>query len=405
MGPVRLALIGCGWVSGSHVNGYRELLSRGCRDFLVTACCDLAEENAAVRAMEIAEVQGSTPAVFTDTAALVGAGVADAADICLPHCFHHGVATQLLRAGMHVMVEKPLGITIRASSAIIRAGEESGRIVATAENVRRCLSSRACAWAVRTRGLLGEMVMANVQSLAHKPLDYERGPFKWRGLKFLTGGGMLMDGGAHLADMVQVLFGEVDEVLCSLWTLDHRMIRGAPIVGDAPADVEDTWHAVIRFRNGVRVLWTYSRAVRGEGVAIGDYYGRKGSLRDLGFPLHPFQGGATAFLSDGSTVSGEEIQAQYLASLPQKERDRLFPYGVTDGFAVEIWDFVDAIRAGRRPEMDGSDGLRAKALCECCYESATLGRPVKFDDVLSGRVCAYQKPIDAFWDIPGEDLS
>jgi predicted dehydrogenase len=72
---------------------------------------------------------------------------------------------------------------------------------------------------------------------------------------------------------------------------------------------------------------------------------------------------------------------------------------VEDGFAIEVWDFVDSIATGRKPEMDGYDGLRAKALCECCYESATLGRPVRFADVLEGRIDAYQKPINEFWEL------
>jgi hypothetical protein len=49
--------------------------------------------------------------------------------------------------------------------------------------------------------------------------------------------------------------------------------------------------------------------------------------------------------------------------------------------------------------MDGRDGLRAKTLCEACYESATLGESVAFDDVLTGEIDAYQQPIDAFWEL------
>ena len=120
-------------------------------------------------------------------------------------------------------------------------------------------------------------------------------------------------------------------------------------------------------------------------------------MLDLGFPFHPFQGGGNCVLADGSEVSREQIQADYMASLSDEEKTRLFPYGATDGFAIEVWDFVNAIASGRRPEMDGLDGLRAKALCESCYESATLGRPVKFVDVLDGRISAYQAPIDEYW--------
>jgi predicted dehydrogenase len=77
----------------------------------------------------------------------------------------------------------------------------------------------------------------------------------------------------------------------------------------------------------------------------------------------------------------------------------LFPYGSTDGFAIEVRDFVNAIATGTEPEMDGEAGLRAKALCEACYESATAGKPVKYADVLEGKIGAYQQAIDDFWRI------
>jgi UDP-N-acetyl-2-amino-2-deoxyglucuronate dehydrogenase len=397
--PIKLALVGCGGISRAHVRGYNDLFARGCREFAVTACCDVSRESAETRAAEIAEFQGTAPQVFTDVDQMVSAGVAEAADLCLPHCFHHSVTFPLLDAGMHVLLEKPLGITIKASQRIIEAAERGNCVLATAENARRYLTSRACAWALNERHLIGDLRLVNVHMVSNKPFDFTQPAAKWRGIKRLTGGGMIMDSGAHFADMVQVLFGEVDEVWCTMASYDSRVIEDAPVVGDAPADVEDTWHAVIRFQSGLHVTWTYSRSLYGDDVRLGNYYGSTGTMYDLGFVFHPFQGGGEAILADGTEVSSQEIQDEYLASLGDEEKARLFPYGSTDGFAVEVWDFVNAIATGRRPEMDGYDGLRAKALCEACYESATANKVVKFADVLQGRINAYQAPIDAFWSI------
>ena len=117
----------------------------------------------------------------------------------------------------------------------------------------------------------------------------------------------------------------------------------------------------------------------------------------------PADFGAKGALQDTSITLEEAlvyaIQDEYLAALSEADKERLFPYGTTDGFAVEVWNFCHSIANGRRPEMDGHDGLRAKALCEACYESATAGRPVKYADVLEGRIDAYQQPIDSFWGI------
>jgi len=396
---VKLALVGCGGISRAHVKGYADLYARGCRDFEVVACCDVRAENAEVRAGEIAEFQGVEPQVFSQVSELIKAGVADAADVCVPHCFHHSVAIELLEGGLHVMVEKPLGITILASQRIIEAAERNGRVLATGENVRRYPTARSCTWALRDQGLIGEVRLANIQSINYGPFDFTRPAAKWRGIKLLTGGGMIMDSGAHFTDMVQVLFGEPDEIYCSMASYDSRLIESAPIVGDAPADVEDSWQAMIRFKSGTTIGWTYSRSMYGETVRQASYYGSAGTMVDLGFPFHPFQGGGNCVLADGSEISSEQIKADYLASLAEAEKARLFPYGTEDGFAVEVWDFVHAIATGGKPEMDGYDGLRAKALCEACYESATLGKPVQFADVLEGRIDAYQKPINEFWEL------
>jgi predicted dehydrogenase len=396
---VKLALVGCGGISGAHVRGYADLYARGCREFEVAACCDVNRENAETRAQEIADFQGTKPLIFEDVDALIEAGVAQAADLCLPHCFHHSVAIPLLESGVHVMIEKPLGITVKASKLIIDAAEKSGCVLATGEQVRRGLSSRAGAWALNTQKLIGDVRLVNIQMTTHKPFDFTNPAAKWRGIKRLTGGGMIMDSGAHFGDMVQVLFGPVDEVFCTMNSYDQRLIENAPVVGDAPADVEDTWHAIIRFENGIRVLWTYSRSFYGPDVRIGTYYGSEGTMYDLGFVFHPFQGGGEAVLADGTSISKEEIEDAYLASLTQEEKDKLFPYGATDGFAIEVWDFVNAIATGRAPEMDGQDGLLAKTLCETCYESATAEAFVKFADVLEGKIDAYQRPIDAFWEL------
>jgi predicted dehydrogenase len=330
---------------------------------------------------------------------LIASGTAAAADLCIPHYVHHTVAIPLLEGGLHVMVEKPMGLTNKMTRMIIDAAERCGRVLSYGENIRRYLTARACNWALNERRLIGDLRRVAIHSTGYQPFDYDNPAFKWRGVRALTGGGMILDSGAHFADMIQVLLGEVDEIACTMDTYDHRVIEGAPVVGDAPADVEDTWHAVIEFKSGVQLTWTYSRAFHGEALRFARYFGSEGTMVDLGFPFHPFQSGGEALLPDGSKVSSEQIQLDYLMSLGDEDKAALFPYGATDGFSIEVWDFVNAIAEGRKPEMDGFDGLRAKTLSECCYEAATAGQPIKFDDVLAGRVGAYQSQIDAFWQV------
>jgi len=394
--PVRLALVGCGWIAESHITAYADLMQRGCREFLVTACCDVAREKAARSADAIAAFQGRRPEVFVQPEQLAAARVADAADICVPHCFHHSVAVSLLEAGLHVMVEKPMGITIRAGQRILGAAERHRRILATAENIRRTPGSRAAAWAVHS-GLIGKPLSGHAHVITRGLTDYDDPKFKWRGVKLLTGGGMLIDTGVHFTDMMLHLFGEPDDVFCIMRTHDQRIIRGAPLVGDTHADVEDEFFAAVRFHSGMLLTFAWSRVCPGEGRRFGSYYGTHGVLEDKGFPFKPFDRAGELIQANGAKMSLQELQDAHRKALSEEEHSRLFPLGATDGFSVEVWDFVNAITAGRRPDIDGWDGQKAKALSIACYESATLGQPIKYADILNGRVRTYQTPIDEFW--------
>jgi len=384
-------------VASNYVDNYRDLASRGCKEFEITACCDIRRENAEKAAEEIARFQASRPKAFTDTNELVRSAVAEAAVVCTPNCFHHTIAVRLMAGGLHVMVEKPLGITVKASKKIIEAAEKYKRVLATAETTRRYLSARSCTWAISKKCLIGDILLVSIHRSSRRLHNYELQAYKWHGLKLLSGGGTLMDEGAHFGDMLHVLFGEIDEVTCTMNRHDDRMIEDAPIIGKAQVDTENAWHAVTRFKSGLHALSTFSDAFYGGLFSIGHYYGSAGTIKDRGFPLNPFLGGGDAVLVDGTEISSEQIQSEYMASLTDAEKAQVSPYGVRDAFAVELWDFANAISTGRKPEIDGNDGLRAMTFCECCFESATIGKPVKFKDVLEGRINEYQKPIDDFW--------
>ncbi len=93
----------------------------------------------------------------------------------------------------------------------------------------------------------------------------------------------------------------------------------------------------------------------------------------------------------------EKLQSMYLETLGPRKRERLFPYGITGGVTLELWDFIDALSTGRPVEIDVEEGLRSKAVSEAVYESGKCGQVVKVKDVLSGKVNAYQKDVDRMW--------
>lgn len=397
---INIAMVGCGGIAGAHLNAYTNLIKAGYDRFRFAAVVDPNEGNTKKFQDRITEMTGEAPPAFATVEDMLKAKLTvDGADICTPHALHHTAAVPCLKKGINVMVEKPCGITIKASHKILAAAEKSGAFVATAEQVRRCKPARAMEWAINKKKMLGTPRFMTMQVFGYQKFDWTSYAFAWRGLKILGGGGMLVDAGAHFTDMMLHVFGPVKEVTCDLRTFFQPTLNGPCGIGKAKLDVEDTWLAQLRFESGFIADWGYCREARGHKTRTGVYYGSKGSLRDKQEWMHPFQFGADLMDNDGNEVPYEEIEKQYMASLTKKQSDKLFPYGLGDGMSNEVWDFVDAIDKGRQPEVTGYDGMQAKAVCYALYESSLAGKWVSPADVASGKVSAYQKPIDKFWKI------
>ncbi len=395
---VRLGIVGCGGIAGAHLEGYKKLADAGYDRFAITAVCDVNEESAQGFAQGIEDHAGTRPAVFATADEMVEAGAADAADICLPHAYHHFAGGACLQGGVHIMVEKPVGITIEATKRIMEAAEGTDLVIAAAEQIRRCLPPRAIEWAMNDQEMYGEPQFFTQEVFSGGPADRSKYAMAWRALKVLGGGGNILDGGVHFTDMVQHVFGPADEVFCTTKTIDDTVID-LPDVEPQPVDVEDYWTAVIRWESGLVGHWSWAPFAWGEKLSTRMYYGTEGSFSDRQEWMHPFQFGADLKLRDGAERSYEEIEEAYLASLSDEEKAHLFPFGITDGIAIECWDFIEAIAEGRAPEIDADGALQAKSLCFALYESAHANAPVKVADVREGRISAYQDPIDEYWGI------
>ena len=399
---VRLAIVGTGGIAGSHLEGYRTLLGAGYDQFEIAGLCDNSKERLATFAGKVKDALGASPAQFSSVEEMVAADAGiDAADICTPHAFHHTTAIPCLEGGIDVMVEKPCGITVKANDLIIDAGKKAGKLVAVAEQVRRGVRARCMNWALNEAKMIGDVQLFNVEGYSRWDFgggNYDAYMWQWRLLKLLTGGGMVFDAGAHFADMMRHLFGEVDEVYAVMRSLQSPMID-SPELGPTAKDVEDTWFSVMKFESGLVGNYSWSFSVSGENVATQIFYGTEGSARDRGGWMHPFQNGGDLTFADGSTKAYEEIEAEYRAQLDDATRDKLFPYGVENDIALECWDFVDSVANRRQPEIDGVEGKRAKCICLALSESSEAAAPVKVSDVFEGRVSAYQDPINEHWGI------
>ncbi len=393
---IRVAIIGCGGMARGHLNAYLRIQEIVPGKVELVAMCDPVRKNAEDFASRVKDATGKTPVVYEDTDAMLAAEDLDGADICTPHCYHHVNAIKCLNAGVNVIVEKPIGITVKATRAIIEAANANGKIAATAENIRRAPSRRAAWWLINEKKMLGDITMFFSQHASCQIAD-PQSPWHWRLDLMLGGGGMVMDSGAHYCDTLRYLFGDPDTVYARVRQVaERKTTKAGELVND---ENEDTWVATINFKSGATGLWTWSRSAPAHEFTHIVYYGVEGCLVDNGDIFHGPHDGAEVILNNGTRYSMEDLVTEYMAGLTEAERDRLFPHGIEDGVLLECYDFVDAIENNRPVEVDGELGLRAKAICEAIYESNACGQAVSYDDVVDGKIDAYQRPINECWNL------
>ncbi len=389
--PIRLAIVGCGGMARAHLRGYAAIKHEEPDLFQLVAVCDPLKDRAQAFSEEAASWQSDPPKVHTKLETMLKRAAPNAVDFVTPHSLHHVQGIAALEAGAHVMIEKPIGITVRATKALITAGRKAKRWVATAENIRRGPFQRAARWAIQDEGLIGQPRLFHAEHAGYHPPD-PTSQWHWRCSMLLGGGGMVMDSGAHFCDTIRYLYGDVASVYAVVKQWDDRpMMRGKRPARD---EREDTWAAVINFESGLNGVWSWSMAAPGHSFTNMVCYGSEGCLLDAGDIFHgPFEG-ARFIGKDGTERPITDVRDAFLKGLTKEERDRLFPHGFEDGVTLECYDFLAAVRDDRPPEIDAEQGLKAKAISEAIFESGQCGKAVLMKDVLSGKVDDYQRPID-----------
>jgi len=396
---VRLAMLGCGGIAKAHLNAYKAIWERGGRNWNIVATCDTKIERAEDFAKQIEAFSGKKPRTYSDMNQMIKDGDMDGVDICAPHGYHHILAVPCLEAKLDVMVEKPLGITCKASQIIIDAAERNGRLLAVAENLRRYLGQRATYWMINEAKMLGNMRMFFAQKAFFWNLPMQAEAMQWRAERLVGGGGLIFDSGAHYMDTIRYLFGDAQTVFAQMRTYERRTFQH-PTRGDVVADVEDSWTATIVFKSGVVGVWSFFPAARGKSFCNVVYYGDKASFEDLsGDVFHGLRTEGELTFEDGKKRNYKDIEIEFLVSLSPEQKAKLFPLGLTDGFHLECYDFIDAIANRRRPDVDGWDAFKAKAIAEAIYESAWTGKSVTIEDCINGKVQEYQKAINEKWGI------
>jgi len=141
--------------------------------------------------------------------------------------------------------------------------------------------------------------------------------------------------------------------------------------------------AVLEFESGALGLWVGTSAARGEGFGKQAIYGEEGSLCwDSGLK------------SAEREMSLAELVQAHSDALSDEQRQQLFPMGLTDGMAIELHQFIEAVLGRGSVETDGLEGYKAEAIALALFEADRLGRKVSMEEVEKLEVEQYQAEIN-----------
>ena len=409
--PLRLAIVGCGGMGRRHLAGLAELEKCVGHVVELVAVCDLNESNANDLAGEANGLLGYRPAVFTSIDAMVdGVDSLEAADCTTDSGSHHLVATALLDAGLHTMVEKPLALTIRGCNRIIAASERSGKLLSVAENFRRDPMNRL------VRALLDAGVIGAPQCILETSIHGRDHILitPWRHMKL--SGTITLDAGVHNADILRYYFGDVTTAYGQTRIFEPVRVRANTSgpggyyekwAENMPERIEPTGEdavfGLLTFANGAIGQFVDNHAGHGEPVVERRVFGTRGSITPPGdrngLPVR-------VVLDDGTDITGEAVLDLVpewrldadAAALFENDRPWSYSYDfvTTDRklLALEYAELARCVRTGAQPEVDGPTGRAAVALINALFESQLLGRPVTIAEIESGAVDEYQREID-----------
>jgi len=341
--PLGFGIIGAGTIAGFHAQALAQL--DGGRLVGVAS-------RALANARQVADKHG----VFAtaDLTALLARPDLHIVCITTPSGAHLEPALAAIRAGKHVVIEKPIEITPARADQILDASDRAGVKVVPIFQGRFGDGARTVKAALDT-GRLGRLVLASAYVKWHRTAQYYTG---YRGTLALDGGGAVINQAIHGLDLLQWFAGLPSEVFAWTTRCVHTGI-----------EAEDTAAATLKFPGGALGAFEASTALWPGWSRRIELCGEHGSLalEDDRIARWEFR---NARPEDEAIRTGGAANALGSGASDPKAIN-------TEGHRRQLQDLVDALLAGRAPALDGREGRKAVAFVNAIYESADRGAPVK----------------------------
>ena len=190
---LRMGIIGTGGIAGAHMGGYKAAIDEGLCD--VVACCDVKKETVE----RFADTHG-IPNAYTKFQDMLKKEKLDGVSVCTPNFMHCKPTVAALKAGVHVLCEKPLAMDDKESKLMVDTAKKARRQLQVGHHMRFEGNNIALKKLIAD-GELGNIYYARVQALRRAGIP-SWGVF---GVKKLQGGGPLIDIGVHILDLTMFL--------------------------------------------------------------------------------------------------------------------------------------------------------------------------------------------------------
>lgn len=333
-----IALIGCGRISGKHLESIALLKD----DLKLVAVCDTEES----RAREAGAKYGID--WYSDYEKMLDRGDIEVVSVCTPSGMHpeHGIAAA--KRGIHVIVEKPMAITLEAADELIQVCDRNkvhlfvvkqNRLNTTLQLLKRAVDKER----------FGRIYMVHSNVFWQRPQNYYD-MAKWRGT-WEFDGGSFMNQASHYVDAVQWLIGPVDHVMAETATMARRI------------ETEDTGSAILKFRNGVIgtinvTMLTYPKNFEGSITILGE----KGTAKIGGIAVNHIDKWEFEDYDDDDRL------------IEESNYNPPNVYGL--GHLPYYKNVIATLNGESAANTDGRSGRKSLELILAIYKSAQTGRKV-----------------------------
>ncbi|MFC1631353.1 Gfo/Idh/MocA family protein [Candidatus Omnitrophota bacterium] len=341
---IRVGIIGCGKIteraSLPNLVNYK-------RKAKVVALCDIKPERARglAKQFKLKDVD-----ILEDYRALVKRNDIDAVFVNTPNYLHERMAVAAARNKKHILVEKPITISLKAADNMIKAAKKA-KVSLMVEQTQRFDPVHQAAKRVLDSGVLGKI--HNIRGrIGHAGPEYwSQGKSDWYYKKAESGGGCMVDIGVHIADLVRWFkVKKVAAVFARIQTLEKKF------------PVDDNATVLLKFADGSKGEFECSWTTRPYEVMT-NVYGQKGKLITSIGTKQPVR------LTLATTGKGRDPNCVRKEEFPQTGRG--------DGWENAVHYFIDCVQNRRRPFVSGEEGKETLKVILAAYESNRVGKWVK----------------------------